>query len=409
MKKIYLAFSVILILSFSLAFGQTARIEIDYENSTGFWNGTDTILTCTDVEIAFKFICEYECNFLISHAFEIYTEDDADWSDLYGFSICPGDFCETFDQIFIDYNINPSDGPPVDTASFACVTIFDEGWVTPDTVIPFSIKFYSGAIPGRHIVLDTITYPGYDWGWFIFQAPCDGFEGDKLAPEWNGPFEFVLHHLPCTYDRGDADCSGEKDISDIVNLIDFLYINHEPICCFDEADVDASGGEPDMSDITRLIDHLYLSHDALEIMPGCEEPEPSGSMTGQTGCKSFEKAAPETPSDQDCIEYEYDGTGTLLLKHVNAGFNCCPVMNNNIFIEGDTIIVMEVETEGLCDCICLFDLDYEVINLPPGIYMIKVIEPYLWEGDDPLEFEINLTEAVSGSFCVNRTYGPWGY
>ena len=190
-------------------------------------------------------------------------------------------------------------------------------------------------------------------------------------------------------------------------MVSYLYLSHEPPCCFNEADIDANGITSDVSDITRLIDHLYLSHEPLEVMPGCEEPPPSGRMTGQQGCKVFEKSLLETPSDRDCIEYDYDGSGTLLLKHVNAGFNCCPEMDNSIIIDGDTIIVREVETEGLCDCLCLFDLDYEIINLPAGVYMIKVVEPYFHPGEDPLEFQLNLEEAVSGSFCVRRYFYPW--
>jgi len=65
---------------------------------------------------------------------------------------------------------------------------------------------------------------------------------------------------------GNVDCSAEEipDISDITRLIDYLYISHAELCCPDEADVDASGGEPDISDITYLIDHLYLTHKALQ-------------------------------------------------------------------------------------------------------------------------------------------------
>jgi len=72
----------------------------------------------------------------------------------------------------------------------------------------------------------------------------------------------------CEGVTGDTNCSGdEPDISDIVRLIDHLYISHDPLCCAEEADVDASGGEPDISDITYLIDHLYLSHKALKPCP----------------------------------------------------------------------------------------------------------------------------------------------
>lgn len=73
----------------------------------------------------------------------------------------------------------------------------------------------------------------------------------------------------CIGKTGNVDCSESEDpdISDITRLIDFLYLSHIPLCCPDEADVDASGGDPDISDITRLIDFLYLSHNPLPDCP----------------------------------------------------------------------------------------------------------------------------------------------
>jgi len=78
----------------------------------------------------------------------------------------------------------------------------------------------------------------------------------------------------CIGETGNVDCSEieEPDISDIVRLIDYLYLSHYPLCCYGEANVDASGvdpgsEEPDISDITYLIDHLYLSHKVLKTCP----------------------------------------------------------------------------------------------------------------------------------------------
>jgi|GEM_PF-1015419 len=78
----------------------------------------------------------------------------------------------------------------------------------------------------------------------------------------------------CIGETGNVDCSfaEEPDISDIVRLIDYLYLSHLPLCCYGEANVDSSGPdpaseEPDISDITYLIDHLYLSHKDLKPCP----------------------------------------------------------------------------------------------------------------------------------------------
>ncbi|UCG51377.1 MAG: hypothetical protein JSW58_14490 [Candidatus Latescibacterota bacterium] len=142
---------------------------------------------------------------------------------------------------------------------------------------------------------------------------------------------------------------------------------------------------------------------------GTTNDDPNGRLVGATGCKSLGKrsAIEATPSNQDCIDYVFND-GVMLLTHINAGFNCCPVIGADITIVGNVITITETEIEGLCDCLCLFDLDYEIRNLPPGEYEIVVIEPYLQEGDDPLEFTAELFAAPSGSFCVERDHYPWG-
>ncbi|MBN1210975.1 MAG: fibronectin type III domain-containing protein [candidate division Zixibacteria bacterium] len=72
---------------------------------------------------------------------------------------------------------------------------------------------------------------------------------------------------------GNVDCSVEEgpDITDIMRLIDYLYLSHAPLCCPAEADTDGGGGypyiDPDITDITRLIDYLYLSHNPLPDCP----------------------------------------------------------------------------------------------------------------------------------------------
>ena len=113
-------------------------------------------------------------------------------------------------------------------------------------------------------------------------------------------------------------------------------------------------------------------------------------------------------SGDDCIEYTYDGANVLAIKHMNAGFNCCPEkVSADFVIAGDTIKITEKEKSAQCDCCCLFDLDYSISNISPGKYFIKVSEPYAGEGVK-LEFEIDLRAQTSGCYCVQRDYYPWG-
>lgn len=135
---------------------------------------------------------------------------------------------------------------------------------------------------------------------------------------------------------------------------------------------------------------------------------PTGSLVGFYGCKRRDSGgATTTRLTQDCIEYEYLGGGYLLLDHLNTAFNCCPVFEAGVAVEGDTIIVTEDEISGDCDCTCLFDLNYEIVNLAPGIYNVSVIQEYLYPTDEPLDFTMDLLSSPSGIHCVERDHYPW--
>ena len=110
---------------------------------------------------------------------------------------------------------------------------------------------------------------------------------------------------------------------------------------------------------------------------------------------------------EDCVEYTYSGD-TLSITHVNSAFNCCPKeILVNASVSGDTIVIVERESEGLCDCICLYDLDIEVLNLIPSKYTVVIKEQYICKGDEPVIFPLDLTGGTSGSFCFKRSCYPW--
>jgi len=136
---------------------------------------------------------------------------------------------------------------------------------------------------------------------------------------------------------------------------------------------------------------------------------PPGGLVDSYGCKQPGETRGGSPvrSTQDCIEYQYLGGGQLLLDHVNTAFNCCPEFEAGIEVIGDAIVITEDETWGECDCICLFDLSYEIAGLAPGVYHVTVHQEYLEEGDEPLGFTIDLLASPSGLHCVTRDHYPW--
>lgn len=142
------------------------------------------------------------------------------------------------------------------------------------------------------------------------------------------------------------------------------------------------------------------------------QPDPIGALLQYNGCKQFLDNTQENGfapgPHNDCIEYQYNGSGKLILRHINAGFNCCPgVITATIEFNGNLITITETEAEQACRCLCLFDLDFEISNLSPGQYTIRVIELYAPAPDLPLEFTVDLSSATSGQFCVDREHYPW--
>lgn len=112
--------------------------------------------------------------------------------------------------------------------------------------------------------------------WFFWLSSRSGMDSISIkygdgTTYYSNDFAFcLLSETSCCHGvTGNTDCSPDEapDISDITRLIDFLYLSHNPLCCLEEADVDAGGGDPDISDITRLIDFLYLSHIPLPDCP----------------------------------------------------------------------------------------------------------------------------------------------
>lgn len=162
-----------------------------------------------------------------------------------------------------------------------------------------------------------------------------------------------------------------------------------------------------------LVCLLFIS---LLLGTSCSSPSgpPYGQLIRHSDCKSFpavrvSTATPPHSSSEECLEYIYDGQGHLTLKHINAGFNCCPgTISADIVILAGEITIKEKEESSLCDCNCLFDLDYDFMNVKPGVYRISIKGPYQPPDEPPLEFVVALKGPISGTFCVPREKYPWG-
>jgi len=135
---------------------------------------------------------------------------------------------------------------------------------------------------------------------------------------------------------------------------------------------------------------------------------PEGYITNILQCGEY---APRPHNNQitgccSCVDYIFD-EGTLTITHSGASFNCCADVYAVININENNINIEEKEGGEACYCQCLYQLEYEITDLPFGDYNIILIEPNLLEGDDPLNFSIDLKEDSAGVFCVERDHYPW--
>jgi hypothetical protein len=143
---------------------------------------------------------------------------------------------------------------------------------------------------------------------------------------------------------------------------------------------------------------------------GCKKEQTiiSGKVVNHSGCKSF-KSVNNDPDTLSCVDYSFSASEhKLILKHINAGFNCCPgELSCEVTFNNDTIVIQEFEEAADCDCNCLFDLDIEITGIEAERYYLKFIEPYCGN-QEKLFFEIDLKNQPDDSHCVFRDQYPWG-
>jgi hypothetical protein len=253
---------------------------------------------------------------------------------------------------------------------------------------------------------------------------------DCVQYEYDGTGVLTLKHVNAGFNCCPGKITADIDIEN--NVITIVEHESESACrclCLFDVDYKIENLQPGEYEIKFAELYLDSGDDPLEFTCDLSQApsgtycvkrshypwdmrvssEPSGSLLEVIGCKDQTgiQSDQSTKAVQDCIEYDYIQDNILLLKHINAGFNCCPVLDVDIAIDNGVITIIESETEGLCDCYCLFDLHYMIMNLPPGEYNISVDEHYEQAGDEKLEFTINLVESPSGIFCVERNHSPW--
>ncbi|MBU0982441.1 MAG: hypothetical protein KKA42_01120, partial [candidate division Zixibacteria bacterium] len=201
-------------------------------------------------------------------------------------------------QFYVRYEVSYNGGTSWSWGTFADTTIGQEAPAVAARDgggVGVIWRHYNTIRTGRFTWRD---YSGWPW-------PYPSIYTDN-PPYWNQPsiehigngrfgVVYLAWNSPTIrgayFDRGSGCCIGYRgnvvldiagcdypdqsvDVSDLTNLIDHLFINFTPVCCFEEADLAPaiSYGSPDWSidvgDLTAMIDHLFITFPSLPTCPG---------------------------------------------------------------------------------------------------------------------------------------------
>lgn len=145
---------------------------------------------------------------------------------------------------------------------------------------------------------------------------------------------------------------------------------------------------------------------------------PAAPLTAETvsvaGSDDAAIAALPYNATASTFSYSYDATtGSLRVRHANAalrdaGSAASVPLSVRIRIEENIITVIERQPAQADGALDLYDVTFEITNLPVRAYRVVVIEPWVERTQQPLSFRMDLVESLEGAASAERSQSPWG-
>ncbi|MCK5125442.1 MAG: hypothetical protein KAR42_04240 [candidate division Zixibacteria bacterium] len=226
----------------------------------------------------------------------------------------------------------------------------------------------------------------------------DTYNPDQLDSDGDGIGDV------CDYVCGDANYDISANVADVVYIINNIFRGGPNPYLAEAVEVNADEVY-NIGDAVTIVNYIFKGGQ-VRCQPVVLYQYPQYQKIPQNPqCKTLGKDG-DNLSVLDCVSCIYDGASLLHVIHTNTTFNCCVLqIEASVELSGMDIVVTESETPdgGWCACLCFYDFDYYIQNIPPGVYTLTVNERYA-DGMEELSIELDLTGgATSGDVCIERT------
>ena len=88
---------------------------------------------------------------------------------------------------------------------------------------------------------------------------------DSSGGQWKAAdknvYAFIIEYECCRGSTGNVDCDpdGKVNMSDLMRMVDYMFISNSPLCCPASANVDGNDGF-NVADITTMVDFLFRGY-----------------------------------------------------------------------------------------------------------------------------------------------------
>jgi hypothetical protein len=107
-----------------------------------------------------------------------------------------------------------------------------------------------------------------------------------------------------------------------------------------------------------------------------------------------------TKSDNSCLTIKSLKEKNLVVSHFGTEFCCASEqLDINYYINGDSIVIHEIDKGPFSYCFCEHDLSFQIGPLDYGNYKIKIIESVNSYHRDTLIFEFNHSDSTNFTNC----------